>query len=130
MRTVTFAIICSLTLASTALAAPDAPAAAPTLAVTPPPGSAAASAQHSSAAPAPLWASKPDIKGFDAIEDDRLAAAQKSIDAIGAARGARTIENTLAPYDEATRNLDSAAYFSYLMEEVAADAPYRDAASA
>jgi hypothetical protein len=59
----------------------------------------------------PLWASKPDIKAFDAIEDGRLAAARKSIDAIVAEKGKRTIENTLVPYDEATRNLDSTASF-------------------
>ncbi|HET9793374.1 MAG TPA: M3 family metallopeptidase [Thermoanaerobaculia bacterium] len=78
----------------------------------------------------PLWASKPDVKAFQAIEDARIAAAQKSIDAIAAAKAPRTIENTLVPYDDATRNLDSTAYFSYLMEEVAPDAAYRDAASA
>ena len=78
----------------------------------------------------PLWASKPDVKAFQAIEDARIAAAQKSIDAIAAASGPRTIENTLVPYDDATRNLDSTSYFSYLMEEVAPDAAYRDAASA
>lgn len=80
--------------------------------------------------PPPLWASKPDIKAFNAIEDDRIAAAQRSIDAITKATGERTIENTLAPYDEATRNLDSASYFSGLIEEVGADAAYRDAGTA
>jgi len=97
---------------------------------------AASPAASSAASPAavpigpPLWASKPDIKAFDAIEDGRLAAARKSIDAIVAEKGQRTIENTLVPYDEATRNLDSTAYLSYLMQEVAADAAYRDAATA
>jgi len=78
----------------------------------------------------PLWAAKPDVKAFEALENARLDAAKKSIDAITAAKGARTIENTLSPYDEAIQNLDSAAYLSYLMQEVHLDAAFRDAATA
>src|SRR5206468_1473720 len=64
------------------------------------------------------------------IEDGRIAAAKANIDKIRKARGPRTLDNTLVPYDDAVRELDSAIYFSYLMEEVAPDAAYRDAASA
>jgi thimet oligopeptidase len=78
----------------------------------------------------PLWTSIPDVETFTSVEDARIAAAQKSIDAVATASGPRTIENTLVPYDDATRNLDSAAYQSGLMEEVAPDARYRDAATA
>ncbi len=80
--------------------------------------------------PKGMWASRPDAKAFEKIENDRIASAQKTIDAITSAKGPRTIENTLVPYDDATRDLDSAAYFSGLMEEVAADAAYRDSATA
>ncbi len=81
------------------------------------------------ALPPPLWASKPDAAAFSRIEDAHLDAAKKFIDAIAAAKGPRTIENTLRPYDDATRELDSAGYFSYLREEVAPDAAYREAAT-
>ena len=79
--------------------------------------------------PPPLWADKPDIAAFRKIEDDHLAAARRAIDKLLEVAGARTIDNTLVPYDDANRELDSAGYFSGLMEEVGADAPYRDAAS-
>ena len=110
MRKLTLVLFCALALVAAAVAAAS-PAATVSL------GS-------------PLWASKPDIKAFNSVEDDRIAAAQKSIDAITKTTGARTIENTLVPYDDATRNLDSTAYFSSLIEEVGADAAYRDAGTA
>jgi thimet oligopeptidase len=77
-----------------------------------------------------LWASKPDVAAFNKMEDAHIAAAQKQIDVLVAVAGPRTIENTLVPYDEATRELDSAGYFSGLVEQVGADAAYRDAATA
>ena len=45
-------------------------------------------------------------------------------------KGARTIDNTLAPYDEALRQLNTAIYFSTLMQQVNPDASYRDHATA
>jgi hypothetical protein len=48
-----------------------------------------------------VWASKPDATAFEKIVNDRLAEGQKSIDKLVAVKGARTIENTLVPYDEA-----------------------------
>ena len=55
---------------------------------------------------ATLWAAKPDVAAFEKAENDYLAAAQKDVDQVVAVKGARTIANTLAPYDEATRNLN------------------------
>ena len=57
-------------------------------------------------------------------------AAQQSIDQIVAVKGPRTIENTLAPYDEATRQLNAAAYFADLVQKVNPDAAFRDSATA
>ncbi len=57
----------------------------------------------------PLWAAKPDVAAFESMENDRLAAAQRAIDQIVAVKDPRTIDNTLAPYDEATRQLNAAA---------------------
>jgi thimet oligopeptidase len=78
----------------------------------------------------PLWSTEPDIAAFEKMENDRLAAAQRAIDQIVAAEGSRRIENTLAPYDEATRQLNSAIYFSTLMQQLHPDAAYRDRATA
>lgn len=78
----------------------------------------------------PVWSTKPDIAAFEKIENDHLAAAQRSIDQIVAAQGARTVENTLAPYDEAIREFNTALYFSQLMQQVHPDAVYRDHATA
>jgi thimet oligopeptidase len=78
----------------------------------------------------PLWSTKPDVSGFEKIENDRLAAAQRSIDEVAAVKDQRTIENTLAPYDEATRQLNSAGYFAVLMQQVHPDASFRDSATA
>src|SRR5579862_606137 len=78
----------------------------------------------------PLWASKPDVVAFEKMENDRLAAAQQSIDAIVAVKGARTIENTLVPYDDAIRQINAVAYQAGLMQEVHPDAAFRDHATA
>ncbi|HEY1894700.1 MAG TPA: hypothetical protein VGG62_00450 [Terracidiphilus sp.] len=78
----------------------------------------------------PLWSARPDVATFERIENDRLAAAQRSIDQIVAVSGPKTIENTLAPYDEAIRQLNSATYFSTLMQQVHPDAAFRDHATA
>ena len=77
-----------------------------------------------------VWASKPDIAAFNKVENDHLAAAQKSIDQLLAVQGARTINNTLVPYDEAVRQLNTAGYFAGMLTFVHPDAKYRDAATA
>jgi thimet oligopeptidase len=91
--------------------------------------SAAACAQDFPKTP-PFWSTKPDIAAFEKIENERLAKAQRTIDQITAVKGSRTIENTLAPYDRAIELLNSAAYFSSLMEQVHPDAKFRDHATA
>ena len=78
----------------------------------------------------PLWSAKPDAAAFESIENAHLAAAQKAIDAITAQSGPRTVQNTVAPFDDATRELNSAQYFSSLMEQVHPDQAFRDRASA
>ena len=59
----------------------------------------------------PLWSAKPDAAAFEKIENDRLAAAQRAIDKIVAAKGPRTIDNTLANYDEALKQLECCLLF-------------------
>jgi thimet oligopeptidase len=88
------------------------------------------SAQSITVSQPTLWASKPDVAGFEKIENDRLAAGQQAIDTLIAVKGPRTIENTLVPYDEAVRQNNSAGYFAGLMEQVHPDATFRDHATA
>ena len=90
--------------------------------------SAALSASQSASQP-PIWASKPDVSGFEKIVKDRLASAQSSIDQVSSIKGSRTIQNTLTPYDEGVRQIDAAAYLAGLMQQVHPDATFRDKAT-
>ena len=76
-----------------------------------------------------VWATKPDVAGFEKIIGDRLASAQTSIDQVTAVKGARTIENTLAPFDEAVRQINSSIYLAGLIQQVHPDAKFRDSAT-
>ncbi|HEX7157505.1 MAG TPA: M3 family metallopeptidase, partial [Edaphobacter sp.] len=77
----------------------------------------------------PIWSGKPDVAAFERSENQRLAAAQAAIERLVSAKGSRTIENTLVPYDEAIRQLNAAAYLSGLMQQVHPDAAFRDSAT-
>jgi thimet oligopeptidase len=76
-----------------------------------------------------IWASKPDVNGFEKIVNDHLAAAQAAIDQVTSVKGARTIENTLAPFDDAIRHINTSAYLSGLMQQVHPDSAFRDRAT-
>jgi len=88
-----------------------------------------AAAQTVTVAQAPVWIGKPDIAAFEKMENDRLAAGQRAIDQILSVRGARTIENTLVPYDEVVRQYNAAGYLAGLLQQVHPDAKYRDSAT-
>lgn len=88
------------------------------------------SAQKVSISQPTVWAAKPDVSAFEKIENDRLSAAQTSIDTLLAAKGPRTVENTLAPFDEAVRQVNSAIYLAGLMEQVHPETAFRDHATA
>jgi len=77
-----------------------------------------------------IWATKPDADAFEKIETASLAAGQRAIDTLLAAKGPRTVENTLVPFDEAVRQNNSAGYFASFMEQVHPDAAFRDRATA
>ncbi|HKE24797.1 MAG TPA: M3 family metallopeptidase [Bryobacteraceae bacterium] len=77
-----------------------------------------------------MWSAKPGAEDFDKLENERLAAAQRSIADIVAVRGSHTIENTLAQYDDALRLLNTASYLSGLMQQVHPDSSFRDRATA
>lgn len=75
-----------------------------------------------------IWASKPDVTGFEKVVTDHLAAADASVAKLTSAKGngARTISSTLVPFDDAVRHINSAAYLSTLMQQVHPDATFRD----
>jgi thimet oligopeptidase len=88
------------------------------------------SAQSVKVSQATIWANKPDVAAFEKIENDRLDAGRAAIDQLVAVKGPRTIENTLALFDQAVRQNNSAGYFAGLMEQVHPDAAFRDKATA
>ena len=76
-----------------------------------------------------VWATKPDAAAFEKIVNDRLAAGQSYIDKMLAVKGSRTIENTLVPYDESVREVNTGGYLANMMFQVHADAAFRDLAT-
>jgi thimet oligopeptidase len=76
-----------------------------------------------------VWAAKPDAAAFEKYVNDKLAEGQKSIDQLLAVKGPRTIENTLVPYDEAVRQVNTGNYLANMMFQVHPDAAFRDRAS-
>jgi thimet oligopeptidase len=88
------------------------------------------SAQTIPASQPPVWSARPGADAFEKVENERLAAAEQAIARIIAVHGPRTIENTVAPYDEATRQLNTAIYQANLMQQVHPDSAFRDRATA
>ena len=74
----------------------------------------------------PIWASKPDVAAFEKTVTGHLADADAAVAKVTSVKGPRTIQNTLAPFDEAVRHIDSAAYLSSLMSQVHPDTAFRD----
>src|SRR6185436_1300066 len=86
-----------------------------------------AAATATPAAP-PFWAGKPDAAGYRALADGELKAAQDALDRLVQVKGPRTVENTLAPYNEALLHADNAAYQANLVESVHPDSTVRSVA--
>ena len=79
---------------------------------------------------APFWSGKPNAEQFKARQEKRLALAKAAMDKVLAVKGARTIENTLVPFDEISRQLDMAGSQSGLIQEVSPDSATRATAEA
>jgi len=77
---------------------------------------------------APWWTGQPDSAAFQARMEKRIALAKAAIDRMMKAKGKRTIDNTLVPYDEALRQLDMAGSQASLAENVLPDRATRNAA--
>jgi len=87
---------------------------------------ASIAAQSTSTSQPTVWASKPDKAAFEKIVNDRLAAGQVSVDKVVAVKGQHTIENTLVPYDDAIRQINTGTYLANMMLQVHPDAAFRD----
>jgi thimet oligopeptidase len=77
-----------------------------------------------------LWDRPLDPAILEKRVNEQLELAQKSINELLAVKGPRTIENTLAPFDNATEKLDTAGYQTGLMQNLNPDAKIRDRAQA
>ncbi len=69
-----------------------------------------------------------DPEVFEKRVNEQLNLAQRSVDELLAVRRPHTIENTLAPYDNAIEKLDTAGDQSGLMQNLSPDAKIRDRA--
>ncbi|HSE65034.1 MAG TPA: hypothetical protein VLG15_15620, partial [Thermoanaerobaculia bacterium] len=72
-----------------------------------------------------FFSDRPDAATFLAARQAELDGAQKAIDRMLAVKGKRTIENTLAPFNEAQMLVDNAAYGAYIMEQTHPDSAFR-----
>jgi thimet oligopeptidase len=76
----------------------------------------------------PFWLGHPDAAAFQRAVEARITLARGILDRLVAVAGARTVSNTLAPYDRLTRELDRAASESGLIQSVHPDSALRQAA--
>ncbi|RZU41525.1 M3 family metallopeptidase [Edaphobacter modestus] len=82
----------------------------------------AASAQD----PLHAWTGGADPAGLERWVNARLAQEKADVDKLVAVKGARTIDNTVRPYDDALNELALAGNEAYLMYSVGDSAPLRD----
>jgi len=83
-------------------------------------------AQSAVSDPLHIWVGNPNATQARAWADAHLAAAQAQIDALLAVKGARTVENTLRPFDEAQRELDLAGSGASLLTNASPNKELRD----
>ncbi len=77
---------------------------------------------------APFYTGRPTAAAFRAVQTQRIRRAKAAVARMLAVKGPRTLENTLAPYDEASRLIDMANSQSGLIYEVHPDRATRAAA--
>jgi len=79
---------------------------------------------------APFFTGNPDAAAIKARTEKRLELAKAALDKTLKAKGKRTVDNTLVPFDEVFRQLDMAGSQNGLMEEVSPDSATRATAEA
>ena len=88
----------------------------------------AAAATTATPVAAPFWTGRPDSAGFRSLADGELKTANQALDRLLQVTGTRTIENTLATYNEALLHADNAASAANLIESVHPDSTVRTVA--
>jgi thimet oligopeptidase len=91
---------------------------------------AAAAAAQTSTDPLRIWVGNPDPAGVTAWVQSHLDKATKQENTLLTVSGARTVTNTLAPYDEADRALSTAARGAHLLNAAGSTKELRDTAQA
>lgn len=76
-----------------------------------------------------VWSRISDLSSFEQTEREHLASSQAAIDKLLRVSGKRTVDNTLAPYDDAFDHLQEARELAALMFSVHPDPAFRDRAS-
>jgi thimet oligopeptidase len=76
--------------------------------------------------PLHIWIGNPDAAQARAWADAHLAAAQTAIEQLLTAKGTRTVENTLAPFDQAQLELEMAANGGSLLTNASPNKALRD----
>ena len=92
--------------------------------------SAAERAPAAATANAPFWTGISDAASFDRAMTDRIARARATLDRMLAVKGARTLENTLQPYDDVLLEIDAVGSQAGLIQVVHPDAKMRATAEA
>jgi thimet oligopeptidase len=85
-----------------------------------------AAAKYPNGDPLHIWVGNPDAAKARAWAEAHMAAAQAQIDALLAVKGQRTVENTLRPFDEASRELDLAGSGASLLTNASPNKDLRD----
>jgi Zn-dependent oligopeptidase len=101
--------------------------ATPALAQPPSPGAPKA-ASGVGATNAPFWSGIADAAAFEAAMDARLAHTDQLLASLVAVKDARTIANTLRPFDDLALELDAVGSQAALMQSVHPDERFRQAA--
>ncbi len=91
-------------------------------------GSASPAFAQTGATNAPFWTGMKDAATFARAMDGRLAHAKVLLDQMLAVKGARTIENTLRPYDDVLLELDAVSSQAQLVQSVHAVEGFRQTA--
>jgi thimet oligopeptidase len=90
--------------------------------------SASRAGAQTGATNAPFWTGMTDASAFERAMDARLSRARTLLGALLGAKGARSIDNTLRPYDEVLLELDAVSSQAQLVQSVHPDERMRQTA--
>ncbi len=76
-----------------------------------------------------VWAGRADVGAFDRAVDGYLAASNRAVQRLRTAKAPHTVANTVAPFDDAVRSINSALYLADLAQKTHPNAAFRDRAT-